>query len=64
VFASEPIAKDHLLLQREDVICTPHMAWLTQDMFQRAIAVAIENTRRLQSGQALLHRIAPPTGVR
>jgi hypothetical protein len=40
------------------------MAWLTQDMFQRAIAVAIENTRRLQSGQALLHRIAPPAGVR
>jgi hypothetical protein len=35
------------------------MAWLTQDMFQRAIAVAIENTRRIQTGEALLHKVAP-----
>ena len=59
VFASEPIGQGHRLLQRDDTICTPHMAWLTQDMFQRAIAVAIENTRRIQTGEALLHKVAP-----
>ncbi len=59
VFASEPIGQGHRLLQRDDTICTPHMAWLTQDMFKRAIALAIENTRRIQTGEALLHRVAP-----
>lgn len=60
VFANEPIGQSHRLLQRDDTICTPHMSWLTQDMFQRAITVAIENTRRIQTGEALLHRVIPP----
>lgn len=59
VFASEPIDKNHRLLGHDNVICTPHMAWITQDTFQRAVAVAIENTRRIQAGHALLNSIAP-----
>ena len=45
------------LLKRDDVLATPHMAWLTQDMFQRALSVAIENTRRTLSGAPLLHQV-------
>ena len=57
VFAQEPLAPDHPLLARHDVLATPHMAWLTQDMFQRALAVAIENTHRTLRGAALLHQV-------
>ena len=57
VFAQEPLPADHPLLARGDVLATPHMAWLTQDMFQRALAVAIENTHRTLSGAALMHRV-------
>ena len=57
VFAQEPLAPDHPLLARNDVLATPHMAWLTQDMFQRALAVAIENTHRTQRGGPLLHQV-------
>ena len=57
VFAQEPLAPDHPLLARTDVLATPHMAWLTQDMFQRALAVAIENTHRTLRGAPLLHQV-------
>ena len=57
VFAQEPLAPDHPLLARHDVLATPHMAWLTQDMFQRALAVAIENTHRTLRGAPLLHQV-------
>ncbi len=57
VFAQEPLPADHALLARDDVLATPHMAWLTQDMFQRALAVAIANTQRTLSGEPLLHLV-------
>jgi phosphoglycerate dehydrogenase-like enzyme len=57
VFAQEPLPADHPLLTRDDVLATPHMAWLTQDMFQRALSVAIENTHRTLSGAPLLHQV-------
>jgi len=57
VFAQEPLPADHPLLKRDDVLATPHMAWLTQDMFQRALSVAIENTHRTLSGAPLLHQV-------
>ena len=57
VFAPEPITQDHPLLRRDDVIATPHMAWLTQDMFHRALGVALENCRRLVAHEPLLHRV-------
>ncbi len=57
VFASEPIGQGHRLLMRNDVIATPHMAWLTQDMFHRALSLAIENGQNLLSGEPLRHVI-------
>jgi hypothetical protein len=33
------------------------MAWLTQDMFQRALTVAIDNTHRTLNGTPLLHQV-------
>jgi hypothetical protein len=34
------------------------MAWLTQDMFHRALNLAIDNTRRVAAELELLHRVA------
>lgn len=57
VFDSEPLPADHPLLSRDDVVVTPHVAWLTQETLARSVATAAENCRRLASGEALLHRI-------
>ncbi len=57
VFDSEPLPADHPLLARDDVVVTPHVAWLTQETLARSVATAAENCRRLAAGEALLHRI-------
>lgn len=58
VFAREPVAPDDPLLSRDDVVVTPHVAWLTRQTFERSIAVAVENCRRLARGRDLLNRVA------
>jgi phosphoglycerate dehydrogenase-like enzyme len=58
VFGDEPIAADHPLLRRDDVVLTPHVAWLTQETLQRSLAVAVANCHRLANAQPLLHRVA------
>lgn len=57
VFAEEPLPADHALLGRDDVLLTPHVAWLTQETLARSLTVAVENCRRLERGEALLNRI-------
>jgi len=46
------------LLQFPNVVCAPHVAWLTQETFERSLAVALENVKRLKSGASLLNRVA------
>ena len=58
VFAEEPLPEDHPLLGRDDVVLTPHVAWLTQETLARSVAAAAENCRRLAAGEELLHRVA------
>ncbi|HXM81470.1 MAG TPA: 2-hydroxyacid dehydrogenase [Burkholderiales bacterium] len=58
VFAAEPPPKDHPLLSLPNVICAPHVAWLTQETLDRSLAVALENVQRLEAGTPLLHRVA------
>jgi phosphoglycerate dehydrogenase-like enzyme len=57
VFAVEPIRDDNPLLALENVVLTPHVAWLTGETFGRSLEVATENCRRLVAGQTLLHRV-------
>ncbi len=56
-FASEPIEPDNPLLALDNVVLSPHVAWLTQETLERSLEVAIENCRRLEAGEALLHRV-------
>lgn len=57
VFEDEPLPPGHALLERDDVILAPHVAWLTQETLARSVATAAENCRRLRDGAPLLHRI-------
>ena len=57
VFDQEPLSADAPLLELENVLLQPHVAWLTQETLGRSLAVAMENCRRLRDAEALLHRV-------
>jgi phosphoglycerate dehydrogenase-like enzyme len=57
VFGSEPVARDNPLLRRDDVVLTPHIAWLTRETLMRSLDVAVANCHRLANAQPLLHRV-------
>ena len=58
VLTQEPPVPDHPLLSLDNVVLTPHVAWLTQETLTRSFEVALENVRRLRDGQDLLFRVA------
>ncbi len=57
VFATEPVPADEGMLQLDNVVVAPHLAWLTTGTLDRSLKVAVENCRRLQAGEPLLHRV-------
>lgn len=57
VFAEEPAGPGHPLYGRDDVVLTPHVAWLTRETLARSLAVAVDNCRRLANAQPLRHRV-------
>ena len=57
VFENEPTPAGSALLALDNVVCTPHLAWLTHETLERSLAVAVENCRRLAAGEDLLHRV-------
>jgi phosphoglycerate dehydrogenase-like enzyme len=58
VFADEPLPMGHPLTMRDDVVLAPHVAWLTGETLDRSLAVAVDNCRRLASGEELRHQVA------
>ena len=48
---------DNPLLRRDDVVVTPHIAWLTRETLQRSLDVAVANCHHLENAQPLLHRV-------
>jgi phosphoglycerate dehydrogenase-like enzyme len=58
VFAAEPIPSGDPLLQLDNVVVAPHLAWLTTGTLERSLQVATENCRRLREGEPLLHQVA------
>jgi phosphoglycerate dehydrogenase-like enzyme len=58
VFAEEPVDPAHPLLQFSNVVCAPHLAWLTQETLERSLVIAMENVKRLRDALPLLNRVA------
>ena len=58
VFATEPADPADPLFRLPNVVVTPHIAWITTGTFDRSLAVAAENVRRVAAGDDLLHRVA------
>ena len=58
VFREEPLPPQHPLLALPNVVCAPHLAWLTQETLERSISAALQNVERLRKGEPLLHRVA------
>ena len=58
VLATQPLPRDHPLLGLANVVLSPGVAGRTPEALRRALAVAVENARRLRDGRPLLHRIA------
>ena len=59
VFGEEPATAQHPLHARDNVVITPHVAWLTPETLQRSLGVAVENCRRLVEREPLLHEVIP-----
>lgn len=57
VFADEPAPAGNPLFALDNVIVTPHVAWLTPETLDRSIHTAMENCRRLRGGETLLNRV-------
>ena len=57
VFAREPVSKDDPLLKLQNVVVTPHLAWLTTETLERSLSIIRENYRRLGTGEPLLYRV-------
>lgn len=55
VFETEPLPADHPLWDMENVLITPHVAWLGPDSEPRRLEVLCENLRRFVAGEPLLN---------
>lgn len=64
VFATEPVDPRNPLLQRTDVVVTPHVVWYTRDTMHRYLAEAVANCRRLRDGEDLRNVVNGRADVR
>lgn len=57
VYSREPAGADNPLFDLPNVVLTPHIAWLTPETLKRSMVVAMENCRRVEANETLLHRV-------
>jgi phosphoglycerate dehydrogenase-like enzyme len=57
VFAEEPLPAGSRLLELDNVVLMPHVAWLTPETLDRSLEVAVDNMRRLRDGRELRFRV-------
>jgi phosphoglycerate dehydrogenase-like enzyme len=57
VFAAEPAPRDNALLSLNNVVVSPHIAWLTNETWERSISVAVENSLAIAENTPLRFRV-------
>ena len=57
-FAAEPVDPADPLLALDNIMLTPHVAWLTPETIDRSLEIAVYNVRRLAAGEALHNQVA------
>jgi len=57
VYATEPVVAGDSILDLENVVLAPHVAWQTRETLERSLVMAVENCRRLSEGESLLHQV-------
>ena len=57
VFASEPLDASSPLIELDNVVIQPHVAWLTSGTIHRCTAIAADNTRRMNHGDEILNAV-------
>ncbi len=60
--AVEPAPAANLLFALDNVVVTPHIAWLTPETLARSLGIAFENCRRAGAGEPLLNQVVPAGG--
>jgi phosphoglycerate dehydrogenase-like enzyme len=57
VFGQEPVSPQNPLLSLDNVVVTPHVAWLTNETLSRCVDVAVRNSLAFMRGEHLVHRV-------
>ena len=57
VYVDEPVEIGNPLLALDNVVLSPHVAWLTMETIERSLQVALDNCRRLRDGRPLRFRV-------
>ncbi|MCD4734040.1 hypothetical protein K8R78_07380, partial [bacterium] len=62
VFTEEPLPEASPLWEAPNLLLTPHVASLTDDLYSRVTALFSENLLRYLSGRELLNQVRPGQG--
>ncbi len=57
VFGQEPVPAENPLLSLDNVVVSPHVAWLTNETFTRSLDIAVQNCLAIKNGGELVHRV-------
>jgi phosphoglycerate dehydrogenase-like enzyme len=57
VFDEEPWVGPDPLRGAPNVVCTPHVAWLTWETLERSLEIATENVARVRNAEALRYQV-------
>ncbi len=57
VFHSEPLDASSPLIELDNVVVQPHVAWLTSGTMHRCTAIAADNARRMARGDDILNAV-------
>jgi phosphoglycerate dehydrogenase-like enzyme len=57
VFGQEPVPAENPLLSLDNVVVSPHVAWLTNETFTRSLDIAVQNCLAIRDGGELVHQV-------